>query len=135
VDVFDPGPLPHPNAASTDITKMIRMDYGADESTRSSGGVLPGLGPLEPDWDRLYHETGFLLSSEDCFSGRLRHDSYVLLRRRGHAVEHFETASLRRRFPAWAADRYRAYYNRGGWAESGRVVARSWKSENAPRNP
>jgi glycine/D-amino acid oxidase-like deaminating enzyme len=31
VDVFDPGPLPHPNAASTDITKMIRMDYGADE--------------------------------------------------------------------------------------------------------
>ncbi len=31
VDLFDPGPLPHPLAASTDITKMIRMDYGSDE--------------------------------------------------------------------------------------------------------
>ena len=26
-----PGPLPHPLAASTDISKVIRMDYGPDE--------------------------------------------------------------------------------------------------------
>ena len=32
--LFDPGPLPNPNAASTDISKMIRMDYGADEFYR-----------------------------------------------------------------------------------------------------
>ena len=31
VDLIDPGPLPHPLAASTDISKVIRMDYGPDE--------------------------------------------------------------------------------------------------------
>jgi glycine/D-amino acid oxidase-like deaminating enzyme len=29
--LVDPGPLPHRNAASTDISKIIRMDYGSDE--------------------------------------------------------------------------------------------------------
>ena len=28
VAVLDPGPLPHPLAASTDISKVIRMEYG-----------------------------------------------------------------------------------------------------------
>ncbi len=30
VVVVDPGPVPHPDAASTDITKAVRPDYGAD---------------------------------------------------------------------------------------------------------
>ena len=29
--VLDPGPVPHRHAASTDISKVIRMDYGNDE--------------------------------------------------------------------------------------------------------
>src|SRR5207248_1534731 len=32
VVVLDPGPLPHPLAASTDISKVVRMEYGADET-------------------------------------------------------------------------------------------------------
>ena len=31
VTVVDPGPVPRPVAASTDISKVVRMDYGADE--------------------------------------------------------------------------------------------------------
>ena len=31
VTVIDPGPVPTPTAASTDISKVVRMDYGADE--------------------------------------------------------------------------------------------------------
>ncbi len=31
VSLLDPGPLPHPLAASTDISKVIRMEYGPDE--------------------------------------------------------------------------------------------------------
>jgi glycine/D-amino acid oxidase-like deaminating enzyme len=31
VTLTDPGPLPHPDAASTDVSKAIRMDYGSDE--------------------------------------------------------------------------------------------------------
>jgi glycine/D-amino acid oxidase-like deaminating enzyme len=31
VVLIDPGPLPHPLAASTDISKAVRATYGADE--------------------------------------------------------------------------------------------------------
>jgi NADPH-dependent 2,4-dienoyl-CoA reductase/sulfur reductase-like enzyme len=31
VTLVDPGPLPHPLAASTDISKAVRRAYGADE--------------------------------------------------------------------------------------------------------
>lgn len=31
VTVLDPGPLPNPYSASTDISKLIRPDYGKDE--------------------------------------------------------------------------------------------------------
>lgn len=31
VTVLDPGPVPHRHAASTDISKVVRMDYGTDE--------------------------------------------------------------------------------------------------------
>lgn len=31
ITVLDPGPVPHRHAASTDISKVIRMDYGEDE--------------------------------------------------------------------------------------------------------
>ena len=30
VSLFDPGPLPHPLAESTDISKVVRLDYGPD---------------------------------------------------------------------------------------------------------
>jgi glycine/D-amino acid oxidase-like deaminating enzyme len=30
VSILDPGPLPRVEAASTDISKIVRMDYGAD---------------------------------------------------------------------------------------------------------
>ena len=32
IAVLDPGPLPHPLAASTDISKVVRMEYGTDET-------------------------------------------------------------------------------------------------------
>ena len=31
VTVVDPGPVPHPLAASNDVSRMIRMDYGDDK--------------------------------------------------------------------------------------------------------
>ena len=32
VRLLDPGPIPHPLAASTDISKVVRVEYGADET-------------------------------------------------------------------------------------------------------
>ena len=37
VTVIDPGPLPRPAAASTDISKVVRADYGADELYTDDG--------------------------------------------------------------------------------------------------
>jgi len=129
VALFDPGPLPHPLAASTDITKMIRMDYGADVFyTELMEECFLGWERWNQDWgEDLYHQTGFLVLAAAPFRpGGFEHDSYQLLRQRGHAVEPLDSAGLRRRFPAWTAERYtQGYFNpRGGWAESGRVVAR-----------
>ena len=63
VHLFDQGPLPHPDAASTDITKMIRADYGADEFyTDLMLEAFQGWDKWNREWPRpLYHQTGFLL--------------------------------------------------------------------------
>ncbi|MEX0788406.1 MAG: FAD-dependent oxidoreductase [Anaerolineales bacterium] len=129
VTLFDPGPVPHPLAASTDITKMIRMDYGADESYMElMEEAFLGWDRWNAEWgEDLYHQTGFLLLSREPFApGGFEHDSFQLLGKRGHPVERLDTRQLRERFPAWTAERYPdGYFNpRAGWAESGRVVAR-----------
>jgi glycine/D-amino acid oxidase-like deaminating enzyme len=129
VTLFDPGPLPHPRAASTDVSKMVRMDYGADEVyTALMETAFEGW----ERWNRelgetLYHEDGFLiLSVGEMRPGGFEYDSFVHLKRRGHALERLNSNRLKRRFPAWVAERYQdGYFNpRAGWAASGRVVAR-----------
>ncbi len=127
VTVLDPGPVPHPDAASTDISKMVRMDYGDDEFYVELGGMaLDGW----REWNRtltpgLFHETGFLILSSGTWShGAFEHDSYRTLTTHGQPVERLDDAQVRARFPAWSGRRaWRAYLNRrAGWAESGRVI-------------
>src|SRR6266513_435028 len=60
--LLDPGPLPHPLAASTDISKAVRAAYGADEEYAA---LAERSIPLWLEWNRefgteLYHEVGFL---------------------------------------------------------------------------
>ncbi|MEK6221131.1 MAG: FAD-binding oxidoreductase, partial [Chloroflexota bacterium] len=61
VSLFDPGPLPHPEASSTDISKVLRMDYGKDEFyTDLMEDSFLRWAAWEKIWERpLYHETGF----------------------------------------------------------------------------
>jgi sarcosine oxidase / L-pipecolate oxidase len=62
VVLLDPGPLPHPLAASTDISKVVRAAYGADEEYTELAERS------RRNWQRwniefeleLYHEVGFL---------------------------------------------------------------------------
>jgi glycine/D-amino acid oxidase-like deaminating enzyme len=86
-------------------------------------------------WDRwnaqwrtpLYHEDGFLLLAHDVMQpGGFEHESFSLLRGRGHAVERLRPGDLERRFPAWSSVQYvDGYFNpRAGWVESGAVLAR-----------
>lgn len=132
VTLLDPGPLPHPLAASTDISKLVRMDYGPDED------YLVAMVEALARWRRwntawpepLFHETGLVfLTSSPMTPGGYEYDSWQLALARGHRVERLDSQAIRRRFPAWNADRYvDGYYNpAGGYAQSGRVV--SWLVE------
>lgn len=131
VTVLDPGPLPHPLAASTDISKVVRMEYGADAAymslaERARAGWL--------DWnarrrarglDPLYHETGVLMvCREPMGPGGFESESWRTLQARGHTPERVDAAALARRFPAWRTQRYvdGFFHARGGYAESGRAV-------------
>src|SRR6267142_93871 len=46
VRLLDPGPLPHPLAASTDISKVVRLEYGPDADW-TSGTFNPVGGFVE----------------------------------------------------------------------------------------
>jgi sarcosine oxidase / L-pipecolate oxidase len=129
VSLFDPGPLPHPHAASTDISKVIRMDYGADEGYMAwMESAFEGWDQWNQQWDEpLYHQTGFvIMSKREMQPGSFEYDSFALLQKRGYEVQRLNPETLKARFPAWAAEKYPdGYYNpRAGWAASGKVVAR-----------
>lgn len=129
VRVLEPGPLPHPDAASTDISKVIRLDYGADEFYMA---LMEECLALWRQWNEewgetVFHETGVLyLARKAMQPGDFEYDSLQVLKRRGHEVVALGSGELARRFPAWNAERYPdGYYNpQGGWSPSGRVVAR-----------
>ncbi len=133
VTLLDPGPLPRPEAASTDVSKIVRLDYGADDAaTALMERALEGWRA----WNRqalgrglpaLFHEDGLLVLTTGAMEpGGFEHDSHEVLVRRGHRPERLDAAALAARHPAWNAARWTAGYRNpeGGWAESGAVVAR-----------
>lgn len=129
VSLFDPGPLPHPDASSTDISKAIRMDYGSDELyMRLMEVALDRWDMWNQQWgEKLYHESGAMwMTFQEMRPNGYEYESYMLLKKRGHKPQRMDATSLKERFPAWASEAYPdGYYNaRGGWAESGRVVER-----------
>src|SRR6202040_2409293 len=128
VILVDAGPLPHPLAASTDISKAVRAAYGADaDYTELADRSIV----LWRKWNtelgvELYHEIGFLFVRQRAMqSGDFEYESFKLLEQRGHKVERIDSARLRKRFPAWNAERYPDGFLdlEAGYAESGRVVA------------
>jgi sarcosine oxidase / L-pipecolate oxidase len=128
VTLIDPGPLPHPLAASTDISKAVRSCYGNDElyTALAERAIVRWR-----DWNAefgttLYHETGVMfLSRAEMQPGSFEYESFRLLSARKHKVERIRSDRLRQRFPAWNADKFPdGFYDpEGGYAESGRVVA------------
>ena len=128
VTLCDPGPLPHPLAESTDVSKVIRCDYGSDlEYTQLGERSLEGWRRWNERFARpLFHETGVMFLSRTAMTrGGFEHDSFELLRARGHRIERIDARALARRFPAYRfgafADGY--FHADGGWAESAAVVA------------
>lgn len=128
VTVVDPGPVPHPLAESTDISKVVRLDYGADaDYTELGERALEGWRRWNASWPRpLFHETGVtFLARAPLQPGSFEHDSYALLTRRGHPLERLNATEIAARFPAYRPGAMvDGYFNPiGGWAESGAVIA------------
>ena len=128
VAALDPGPLPHPLAASTDISKVVRMEYGADETYMEMvEQAYQGWRQWnEEPGETLFHNVGVLMVSRTPMSpGGYEYESYQLLRKRGHAPERLVGDAISRRFPAWKPGAYvdGFFHAKGGYAESGRVVA------------
>ncbi len=128
VFLIDPGPLPHPLAASTDISKAIRAAYGADKEYTA---LAERSIKLWREWNEefgieLYHEVGFLfLRQRQMQRGDFEYESLKVFEQRDHKMERINAAQLRKRFPAWNAERYPDGFldREAGYAESGRVVA------------
>lgn len=128
VTLLDPHALPYEGAASTDVSKVVRLDYGADVLYHElAQRALEGWARWNADWPRpLFHETGLLvLAGGEMAPGGFEHESRRVLLEHGHEVERVTASMLAERFPAWRVGAYSdGYYNpRGGWAESGAVVA------------
>jgi glycine/D-amino acid oxidase-like deaminating enzyme len=128
VALVDPGPLPHPLAASTDISKAVRAAYGGDEDYTA---LAEQSREIWRQWNvkfrvELYHEIGFLFMRQRPIQpGDFEYESFTLLEQRGHRVERIDSRQLRERYPAWNSERYPDGFLdlEAGYAESGRVVA------------
>jgi glycine/D-amino acid oxidase-like deaminating enzyme len=129
VVLVDPGPLPHPLAASTDISKAVRGAYGADEdyTTLAERSI-----ELWRTWNeqlgvKLYHEIGVMFVRQGKMKpGDFEYESLKILKRHGRKVERMNSVRLWKRFPAWNPTLYQdgVLELEAGYAESGRVVAK-----------
>ena len=129
VTVLDAATIPAPAAASTDVSKIVRADYGADDLyTRMGEAAMKGWDAWNTRWQPpLYHEDGFVvLASEPMAPGGFEYESFALLRGRCHPVARLTAIDRASRLPAWSAVDYPDGYinDRAGWVESGAVVAR-----------
>ena len=128
VVLVDPGPLPHPLAASTDISKAVRAAYGPDEDYTE---LAERCIPIWRKWNEefgveLYHETGVVfLRRQPMRPGDFEFESCRVLEKRGHTIERLDAAKIRERFPAFAPEYFRdGFFDpQAGYVESGRVVA------------
>lgn len=130
VRLFDQGQLPYPDAASTDISKVVRMDYGSDAVYTEMGELaIAGWQRWNEQWpEPLYHNTGFLAISrhQEMKPGSFEHDSYHYLSSRGHGLPCLQSDKPYALPSTFQPDYHRnGYYNPlGGWVDSRRVVER-----------
>jgi glycine/D-amino acid oxidase-like deaminating enzyme len=127
--LIDQGRIPHPDAASTDISKVVRMDYGADAQHTAMGEAsVVRWRAWNSKWgETLFHEDGLLVMSRTPLRpGTFEGDSHALLTSRGHELCRTSQETLHAKHPAWNTSHFNdGYFNpEGGWVESGKVIAR-----------
>ncbi len=127
VRLIDAGTVPNPLAASTDISKVCRLEYGSD------GARMADMEHARAGWiewnaafgEELFCETGVLIATAAAMEfGGFEAESWAMLRERGHTPERVRSEDWGRRFPAWRAGCFRDgfFHAKGGFARSARTV-------------
>jgi glycine/D-amino acid oxidase-like deaminating enzyme len=134
VTIIDPGPIPHPLAESTDISKIVRLEYGPDEEYLH---LMEMALPIWRQWNAqqsrpLFHEVGVtFLSRTEMQSKGFEYESFRLLQAHGHSLKRLQGEEISQKFAAFSGF-IDGYFNpQGGYAESGLVV--SWLLEEAKK--
>lgn len=129
IGLINPDRIPHPKAASNDISKIVRMEYGSDTlyfemAKKSIEGWRAWNELLE---EELYHEVGFLMLGQQSLDSEYQQfekASLEQLKVHNIAFERLDRAALKKRFPAINSTVYEeACFNPiGGHVESGRAI-------------
>ncbi|MEM8523214.1 MAG: FAD-dependent oxidoreductase [Bacteroidota bacterium] len=131
VGLLNPDQIPHPTAASNDISKIVRMEYGSDElyfemARQSIEGWRKWNELFQ---EELYHEIGFLMLGQQSFESdeqQFERASLRQLKANGFASKKLNCADLQKYFPAINSTIYKegCFNPVGGYVESGRTIKR-----------
>lgn len=130
VAVFESGEIPSEDAASNDISKVCRLEYGTDNQ------LIELMESSFTGWERwnrearragqspLFHQTGLLsLCQNPMASESFEFESFQRLKNRGYPLQRLGEDISLNRFPAWAEIYQDGFFNpKAGYAESGRVI-------------
>ncbi|MBT8221297.1 MAG: FAD-dependent oxidoreductase [Bacteroidia bacterium] len=129
VGLLNPDKIPHHLAASTDVTKAVRMEYGSDTEYFQMAEICIDRWHEWNDLfkEQLYHEVGLLMLCKDSMEQSTRSyekASFDNLVSSGYKTDRLDAQALSERFPAFNPEVYKdSNYNpRAGYVESGRVV-------------
>ena len=129
VRVVHDGSIPHHLAASTDISKAVRMEYGSDEFYfKMAEKSIHGW----HNWNelfgtKLYHEVGFLMLCRkklETLEQDFEYSSYKMLSRHGYHPSRIDQTTLKADYPALKAESFQeAVFNPvAGYAEASKTV-------------
>lgn len=129
IGLINPDSIPHHLAASTDISKVVRIEYGSDKEYCDMGAIC-----IERwhEWNKIlgeniYHEVGLTMLCREDFESekqKFERSGMEYLTEHGYEFEKLNRKSLKEKFPAINSDQYEAacFNPRGGYAESGRAI-------------
>lgn len=129
VGLINPDTIPHHMAASTDVTKAVRMEYGSDKEYFKMVEMAIEKWHSWNDFfdEKLYHEVGFLMLCKDSIESEkhtFEKHSYQNLLEAGYASDRLDAKGISERFPAVNTTEYidANFNSKAGYADSALTV-------------